>query len=51
MAQVGWMGFTGNVYALDDQPFDAREPGGFGPLYIPVGTWEDLGDGHYAIKD
>lgn len=51
MAQVGWMGFTGEVYALADPPYDQREPGGLSPLYIALGTWEDLGDGHYAIKD
>lgn len=51
LAQVGWIGQSGGVYALDDQPMDAREPGSFQPLYIAVGAWEDLGDGHYGIKD
>jgi hypothetical protein len=31
--QVGWIGQTGNVYALDDPPYDDREPGSFAPLY------------------
>jgi hypothetical protein len=51
IAQVGWLGATGTVYALDDQPLDGREPGSFSPLYIRVGTWEHLGDGHWGIKD
>ena len=51
MAQVGWIGGTGEVYALDDPPYDGREPGSFSPLYMAVGVWEDLGDCHYAIKD
>lgn len=33
--QVGWIGQTGAVYALDDAPYDTREPGGFSPLYQP----------------
>lgn len=51
IAQVGWLGETGTVYELDDQPLDVREPGSFTPLYIAVGVWEDLGDGHFGIKD
>jgi hypothetical protein len=51
MAQVGWIGQSGYVYALDDQPRDAREPGGYSPLYIQIGVWENLGDGKYGIKD
>lgn len=51
IAQVGWLGASGAVYALDDQPLDGREPGSFSPLYIRVGTWEDLGDGKWGIKD
>lgn len=51
LVQVGWLGATGSVYELHDQPLDGREPGSFTPLYIAVGVWEDLGDGHYAIKD
>lgn len=31
--QVGWIGQTGAVYALDDPPRDWREPGGYSPLY------------------
>jgi hypothetical protein len=51
MVQVGWIGATGEVYALNDPPYDQREPGSFSPLYMSIGCWEDLGDGHYAIKD
>lgn len=51
MAQVGWAGHTGSVYALDDEPRDRREPGGYTPLYIQIGIWEHLGDGRYGIKD
>lgn len=51
MRQIGWLGQTGAVYEFDDAPYDGREPGGFSPLYIQVGTWEDLGDGHWGIKD
>lgn len=52
LVQVGWLGQTGATYDLDDQPLDGdREPGSFTPLYIAVGVWEDLGDGHYGIKD
>lgn len=31
--QVGWMGQTGRVYALDDETGIRTEPGGFSPLY------------------
>lgn len=51
MAQNGWVGHTGRVYALDDPPRDSRELGGYSPLYIAIGTWEHLGDGKYGIKD
>ena len=51
MAQVGWIGQTGNVYGLDDQPYDSREPGGFSPLYIAVGMWTQIGDGGWVIDD
>ena len=48
---VGWLGQSGTVYALDDEPHGPREPGSYAPLLMQIGTWEDLGDGHYAIKD
>ena len=51
MAQVGWLGASGAVYALDDQPLDGREAGSFTPLYLGLGVWEDLGDGRWGIKD
>lgn len=51
MAQVGWLGHAhGDVYALRDQPLDDREPGGFSPLYIQIGTWED-DDGKWVLRD
>lgn len=31
--QIGWIGQTGEVYALDDFPGAEREPGGYGPLF------------------
>lgn len=51
MAQVGWLGQTGTVYALHDPPRVDREPGSYSPLYIAIGCWEDLGDGRWGIKD
>jgi hypothetical protein len=51
MAQVGWLGFSGAVYRLDDPPRDHREKAGYQPLYIQIGVWEYLGDGKYGIKD
>jgi hypothetical protein len=51
MSQVGWLGHSGSVYALADEPRDRREPGGYSPLYIQIGVWEYLGDGKYGIKD
>lgn len=51
MSQVGWLGHTGSVYALDDVPRDRREPAGYAPLYLQIGVWEHLGDGKYGIKD
>lgn len=51
LAQIGWLGHTGTVYSLDAPPNSTREPGGFGPLWICVGTWKDLGDGSWGIDD
>ncbi len=31
--QVGWLGQSGKVYALDDEAGLKTEPGGYGPLY------------------
>lgn len=39
LRQIGWIGQTGAVYALDDQPMDEREKGGFQPLLIQTGTF------------
>lgn len=51
MAQVGWLGFTGMIYELADEPRDFREPGGYSPLYIQIGVWEELEPGVWSIKD
>ena len=51
MSQLGWLGHSGSVYALADEPHDRRESGGYSPLYIQIGVWEYLGDGKYGIKD
>jgi len=51
LAQVGWTGQTGAVYNIDDAPYDDREPGGFAPLYIQVGTWVEYDDGVWRIED
>lgn len=52
MRQIGWIGHTGSVYAYDDPPLDGkREPAGYFPLYIQIGTWQYMGDGRYSIKD
>lgn len=51
MAQVGWLGHRGGAtYALDDPPYDPREPGGFSPLYIQIGSWV-LIEGKWTIHD
>lgn len=35
--QVGWLGFTGNVYALHEEArARSDEPGGYRPLYIDI---------------
>ena len=53
LRQIGWIGHRdGTIYRLDDHPLsDGREGGGVSPLYETIGLWEDLGDGHYGIKD
>lgn len=53
LRQIGWLGHRdGTVYALGDNPLsDGRERGGISPLYETIGIWEDLGDGHFGIKD
>jgi hypothetical protein len=50
MAQVGWMGQTGAVYRLDDEPRDGREPGSYRPLYVQIGEWVDA-DGKMIIRE
>jgi hypothetical protein len=51
LAQIGWVGRTGTVYQLHHGPTSGQEPGGYAPLYISVGTWEDLGQERYGIHD
>jgi hypothetical protein len=51
LAQIGWLGQTGGIYHLGAAPSKDQEPGGYSPLYLSVGVWEDLGEGHYGIKD
>lgn len=51
LAQIGWVGKTGTVYPFGQPPNRRNEPGGFAPLLISVGTWEDLGDGRWGISD
>lgn len=51
IAQIGWVGHTGTVYPLGAGPTGEQEPGGFSPLLIPTGTWEDLGEGRWGISD
>lgn len=50
MRQIGWVGQTGMVYAMDAEP-SRKEKGSYQPLYIQIGVWEYLGDGKYGIKD
>lgn len=51
LAQIGWLGFTGMIYELRDEPKDWREPGGYQPLYIQVGVWEELEPGAWSVRD
>ncbi len=46
MVQVGWLGLTGTIYALDDalSPSDGREPASYSPLYVQTGTWRKAKD-------
>jgi hypothetical protein len=50
MAQIGWMGAKGAVYALDDEPRDEREPGSYRPLYVQLGEWV-VADGKWIIGE
>ena len=49
-AQVGWLGQTGAVYALDGRPGDG-EGGGFTPLYIQVGQYVTDEAGRKRLED
>lgn len=52
IAQVGWIGSNGDIYALDDQD-SAREQqkGGYQPLLIQIGEWIKGEDGKYTLED
>lgn len=51
LAQVGWIGQTGEVYALTDPPRDGRERGGYAPLYIQIGTYVIDDDGRKWLSE
>lgn len=52
LAQVGWLGFSGTVYPLTNaDPGPTSEPGGFSPLYLQLGSWEEIEPGAWRIKD
>lgn len=43
MAQVGWLGATGEVYPLHTPHSEIAktEKGSYAPLYMQIGEWED----------
>ena len=50
-AQVGWLGGTGRVYGLHENPASTQK-GSFTPLYIQVGHWEQSeNDGEWMVQD
>jgi hypothetical protein len=51
MAQVGWLGQTGEVYPLKPLPTAEQEPGSYTPLYIQIGEWELNDNYEYTIHD
>jgi hypothetical protein len=55
MAQVGWLGQTGNVYPLDMPltEIHQQETASYCPLYVQVGTWEwnEEAKRHYVEED
>lgn len=50
LAQIGWLGQTGQTYGLDDKPGDT-ERGGFTPLYIQVGRYVTNEHGSKILED
>lgn len=50
LQQVGYLGASGTFYP-NGAKVSEHEPGGWSEMYISVGVWQDLGDGHYGIKD
>ncbi|MET9262393.1 hypothetical protein [Amycolatopsis sp. NPDC004079] len=51
LAQVGWIGQTGAVYALHDPPRAGREPGSYEALYVRIGTYVPNGRGGVLLED
>ena len=53
MAQVGWLGFSGNVYpwgtTLDE--IHEHEKGGYEALYIQIGEWEQDDKGNWHVEE
>lgn len=50
MVQVGWLGQSGEVYALAEPPYGI-EKGSFAPLYMSIGTYELNEEYQYVIHD
>lgn len=51
LLQVGWISlYQGEVYKLDAVPTEALREG-IAPIYVQIGSWEDLGEGKFGIKD
>lgn len=50
MVQVGWLGATGEIYELDEPPYNI-EKGSFTPLYISIGVYELNEEYQYVIHD
>lgn len=51
MAQVGWLGQTGAVYALASPPSKSSEPGSYTPLYMQIGVWVEVEPGTWVIAE
>jgi hypothetical protein len=54
LAQIAWLGFSGTVYPYRKDwtgPGKTSEPGGFSPLYMQIGTWQEIEPNVWRIKD
>jgi len=51
LAQVGWVGASGTVYAFDQpaEVLELAEPSGYEPIYVAVGSWAYRGNGQYVV--